>query len=375
MQFSQVIGQKEILDNLRNMVDSQRIPHAMLFTEKAGYGALTVALATLQYMYCTNRQNGDSCGVCSNCIKISRLVHPDIHFTFPINTSRTIGGDKRGDIEMFYGAWRDLVAQNPYFGEQHLCNAFGIENKLGTISVAEASSMMRKLSLSAYEGGAKAMLIMFPERMTQEAANKLLKSLEEPLSGTYYFLISHNPEKIIATILSRCRIVQLPPIENDQLQMKLQQSKGISQEDAQFWARCSAGSYGKALDLMAREEEQNSCYNMFVSVLEKGVSKDLVGMMELWEQIASYGKEVQKQICLEGGEILRKLYMISLHMESISYTSRKEMELLVPLQKKIKDDFYRKGYGYLNNAVECIERNVNPKFIFCDLCNRIYYNI
>ena len=375
MQFSQVIGQKEIIDNLRNMVDSQRMPHALLFTEKAGYGALTIALATLQYMFCTHKHNGESCGECSNCIKISKLVHPDIHFTFPINTSKTIGGDKRGEVEMFYGAWRELVAQNPYFGEQHLYNAFGIENKFGTISVAEASSIMRKLSLSAYEGGAKVMLVMFPERMTLEAANKLLKSLEEPLSGTYYFLISHNPEKIITTILSRCRIVQLPPIENDLLQQKLQQSNGVSPEDAAFWARCSAGSYGKALELIAREEEQSSNYNMFISILEKGVNKDLVGMVDIWEQIASYGKEVQKQICLEGGEILRKLYMISLQMESISYASEKEREQLDRLQKRIKEDFYRKGYGYLNNAIECIERNVNPKFIFCDLCNRIYYNI
>ena len=219
------------------------------------------------------------------------------------------------------------------------------------------------------------MLIMFPERLTVEAANKLLKSLEEPLSGTYYFLISHNPEKIITTILSRCRIVQVPPIETDILQLKLQQSNGVSPEDACFWARCSAGSYGKALELIAREEEQSSNYNMFISILEKGINKDLVGMVDIWEQIASYGKEVQKQICLEGSEILRKLYMISLQMESISYASEKERELLGRLQQKIKEDFYRKGYGYLNNAIECIERNVNPKFIFCDLCNRIYYNI
>lgn len=375
MQFSQVIGQKEILDNLRSMVDSERMPHALLFTEKAGYGALTVALATLQYMYCNDRHNGESCGKCSNCIKISKLVHPDIHFTFPINVSTTIGGDKRGEVENFYQAWRELVKENPYFGEQQLYKAFGIENKLGTISVAEASSIMKKLSLSAYEGGAKVMLIMFPERMNTEAANKLLKSLEEPRSGTYYFLISHNPEKIITTVLSRCRIVQLPPIESSDLQEHLQQNNALSPQDAQFWAKCSAGSYGKALELMAREEEQSGNYNTFISILEKGINKDLAGMMDIWEQVASYGKEVQKQICLEGSEILRKLYMISLQMESISYTSAKEMEQLSALQKRIKDDFYRKGYGYLNNAMECIERNVNPKFIFCDLCNRIYYNI
>ena len=213
MPFSGIIGHTEIIDNLRNMIDGGRMPHAVLFSEKVGYGALTLALATLEYMFCKGKKVKDSCGSCSNCTKVSRLVHPDIHFTFPINVSSSVGGEKRGDVEMFYPAWRSLVKENPYFGEQELYKALGIENKLGTISVAEANAIIRKLSLSSYEGGAKVMMIMFPERMNLEAANKLLKNLEEPQSGTFYFLISHNPERIISTILSRCRIVEVPPIE------------------------------------------------------------------------------------------------------------------------------------------------------------------
>ena len=253
--------------------------------------------------------------------------------------------------------------------------AFGMENKLGTISVAEANSMIRKLSLSSYEGGAKVMLIMFPERMTLECANKLLKNLEEPRSGTYYFMVSHNPEKIISTIISRCRIIEVPPIDRELVAQELIKVAGVSGEEAAFWAKCSGGSLGKALELIQREEEQSEHYSTFVSILENALQKDLCALTDTWEQVASYGKERQKALCTEGEEILRKLYMISLGMEEISYASAKEMKTLGDLSGKIKKEFYHKGYGYLNNALECIERNVNPKFIFCDLCNRIYYNI
>ncbi len=375
MPFSGVLGHKEIVENLRNMVDSGRMPHAVLFCEKPGYGALTLALATIEYMFCKGKKDGDSCGVCSNCIKNSKLVHPDVHFTFPINTSTTVGGDKRGDVEMFYPLWRETVKANPYFGEQEFCRALGLENKLGTISVAEANSIMRKLNLSSYEGGAKVMLIMFPERMNLEAANKLLKSLEEPQDGTYYFMVSHNPGKVIPTILSRCRIIEVPPIGKELLERELSARLGLGKEDAAFWARCSGGSLGKALELVAGEQEQSGSSTMFVNILQKALDKDLSALIDAWEEIASYGKEAQRGICIEGGEILRKIYMMSLGMDEISYASTRERETFRNLSGRIKPDFYRKGYGYLTNALECIERNVNPKFIFCDLCNRIFYNI
>lgn len=362
MPYSSVLGHTEIVGNLRSMVESGRMPHALLFTEKAGYGALTLVLATLAHMF-------------GNSPKVSRLVHPDIHFIFPINTSTLVGGDRRGEVEQFYPLWRELVTDNPYFSEAELYRAFGIENKLGTISVAEASSIIRKMSLSSYEGGAKVMLIMFPERMTLECANKLLKNLEEPGNGTYYFLISHNPEKILSTIISRCRVIEVPPVGRELVEQELKRIAGLSDEDAAFWARCSGGSIGRARELIRREEEQSDNYNLFVSILESALQKDLCALTDMWEQIASYGKEKQKGLCLEGGEILRKLYMMSLGLDSLSYASARERVQLGTLQTKIKSGFYRKGYGYLNDALECIERNVNPKFIFCDLCNRIYCNI
>lgn len=374
MQFKEVLGHSSIIENLRQMVDSNRVPHAILFTEKHGYGALNLALATISYMFCSSRTGGDSCQCCNQCSKTGKLVHPDLHFTFPINTSTLVGKDKRANIDEFYPIWRNLVKENPWFDEQELYRALGIENKFGNISVAEAAGIIRKLSLSSYEGGIKVMLVMFPERMNQEAANKLLKSLEEPQPDTYYFLISHNPAKIISTILSRCRIIDLHPIDETLLAQALETRFNISGEDAAFWAKCSGGSYGKAAGLILKQDEQSENASLFLQLVEMGINKDMVSMFDIWNNISGWGKEAQKSFCIESIDILRKIYMIGLGITDISYANKQEQEKLKRVSERLKPDFYEKGYNFFNNAVDCIERNVNPKFIFCDLCNRIYYN-
>lgn len=374
MRFSQIIGHGEIVEKLRELVDSGRMPGTLLFSEQPGCGALALALATISYMFCRERSGGDSCGKCPQCVKTDKLVHPDLHFTFPLNTSVLIGKDKRAEIDEFYPLWREIAVENPYFTEQQLYRKFGIENKFGTISVSEANAIIRKLSLSSYEGGIKVMLVLFAERMNQEAANKLLKSLEEPTAGTYYFLVSQNPEKIISTILSRCMIIEVPPIERAQLAEKIAGEFGMNMEDAAIWARYAAGSYGKALELIEAENSGNEYFNTFVSLLSLSVKKDMLGLLDLGTLMAKWGKEEQKEFCLRALETLRKIYAMSIGVEEIAYSPSAEAEKLKKLSGYLKKEIYVKGYEYLNNAIVCIERNVNPKFIFCDLCNRFYYN-
>lgn len=373
MRFSRITGHTDIVEKLREMVDNNRMPNTLLFSEQPGCGALALALATISYMFCKERTAGDSCGHCPQCSKTDKLVHPDIHFTFPINTSTVVGKDKRAEIEAFYPLWREIAISNPYFTEQQLYKKFGIENKFGNISVNEANGIIRKLSLSSYEGGYKVMLILFAERMNQEAANKLLKSLEEPNEGTYYFLISQNPDRIIPTILSRCMIIEVPPVEQKLLQEKIGKDFGIGEEDAAIWAKYAAGSYGKAQELIEAENSGNEYFNTFVSLLSLSIKKDMAELLDLGGTIAGWGREEQKEFCLRALETLRKIHAMSIGVEQIAYSPASEAGKLKKLSGYLNKDIYVKGYEYLNDALVCIERNVNPKFIFCDLCNRFYY--
>lgn len=375
MNYSDLLSYEQITDNLRSCVDNGKFPHALLFTEKEGYGAFTIAWATIRYLFCKSRNNGDSCGICPSCKQISKLAHPDLHFIFPTNTSSLIGKDKKPEISAFYPLWRELALENPYFSEQELYNKLGIENKLGIIGVAEVNTIIGELSLSACEGGPRVTLIMFPERMNTEASNKLLKSLEEPKPDTFFILISQNPTKIIPTILSRCRIIEVPPMEQKILASRIKEECDISIEEALFWSKYSGGSYGKAKKMAKNREESDENFVIITNMLNFATKKDLPSLCDCWEQLSMMGKESQKQLCLEALEILRKLYVLSLGMEEIAYIPPKERETYSSLSKEIKKDFYAQGFTLFNSAIDSIERNVNSKFIFCDLCNRIYYYI
>lgn len=346
MQFGDIIDNNNknsiIVENLRKMIDSNRLPHAILLSEKPGYGALPIALATAQYLLCKKKSGADSCGVCPTCKRVSKLIHPDIHYIFPTNTS-SLSGTKRGEIETFYPAWRELVISNPNFNEQQLYSHIKIESGSGIIGVSEANNILGKLALSSFEGGAKITIIMFPERMNTESANKLLKLLEEPTDNTYFFLISHNPIRIISTILSRCRIMELLPVAHNK---------------------------------PATEEDLNIEFsNAFYLILKNALNKKLSLILDEGERLSTFGKERQKSFALNSIEIIRKLYITALNLPQISYAWEEEKESLNDISKRINIEFYNKCYNYLNSIIELLDRNVNPKFIFCDFACFIYFNI
>ena len=180
---------------------------------------------------------------------------------------------------------------------------------------------------------------------------------------------------MLVTVLSRCRRVEVPPIDNEELKLALMRMNDVEEREAQLLANCARGSYSKALAIIKKDNLENVNYSVFMEMLEAAISKDLIGLFDIWEKVSLWGKESQKQFCSEGMELIRKLYMISLSLEELSFASRQERERLTVLSGRIKKDFFEKAYLYLESASDSVERNVNAKFIFCDLCNRFYYTI
>ena len=180
MRFADVIGNENVARSLAAMADSGRVAHAMLLYENEGCGALALALAYVQYLNCGNRSGGDSCGECASCRQMAKLVHPDVHFVFPVNKGPKTSDDKPTS-ESYLSYWRELAIADPYFTEAELQKAIGIESKNGLIAVAEARSIISKLSLTSVTDGYKAVVLYLPEKMNQETANKLLKMVEEAL--------------------------------------------------------------------------------------------------------------------------------------------------------------------------------------------------
>ncbi|HPK30258.1 MAG TPA: hypothetical protein PK979_04350 [Bacteroidales bacterium] len=345
MRFADVIGDKGLKERLIRMVEHKRLSHAILFREEPNGGGLAFALALGQYVNCRHRSDGDSCGICPTCNQFQKLIHPDLHFAFPVNSSREVAESQKGRpiSDHFLDNWRELVLNDPYFTEQDLYDAIGIDNKSGNISVHEARRIIERLQLRSFEADYKVMVIWLPEKMNQECSNKLLKLLEEPPTGTLFLLVSQAPEKLLATIRSRCQLIEIPPMSAEQHQSKPQEPL---QEPVEY-------------------------RDMLTGLIEAGISKKLIDTFAIWEALSEMGREKQKEFCIYSEKFIRKIYMTSQGLEQIAGIFDQEESQIRDLASRIKPDFYEKALSAFDRTISAIESNTNSKLTFCDLSNRL----
>ncbi len=375
MRFGDIIGNRKVADALVSMADSGRVAHAMLFYENDGCGALPLVLAYVQYLNCANPSGGDSCGVCPSCRQMSKLVHPDVHFVYPVNKGLKTPDDKPTS-ESYVKYWRELVLANPYFVESGLQKAIGIEGKTGLVAVAEAKSIIGKLSLASVSGGYKAVVFYLPEKMNQQTANMLLKLVEEPPEKTLFLFITHAPEKVLQTIFSRCQSVRVLPCTKEEVERTLTEKFGAEPSEAVSAAAVSGGSVGAAMELLGEREEHDAFMDLFSDLMDRLVSRDLSGALECGESIASLeSREKQKAFCIFAGDCIRKLFMTRQNLPQIAGIAPEEMQFYSVLAAKCSVPFFRKAAADIEGAAAMIDRNVNSKIVFCDLINRMYLNI
>lgn len=376
MRFADIKGNDEIKRVLAGMADSGRIPHAMLFYENEGCGALPLLLAFYQYLCCTDRHDGDSCGKCPSCSKVSRLIHPDLHFVYPVNSGSKISSSAKPSSESYLPYWRELCLSNPYFLESELYNALGIEGKSGNIAVSEAKFILDKLSLTSVQDGYKAVVVWLPEKMNAESGNKLLKIVEEPPENTLFLFVTHAPEKMLQTIFSRCQSLRVLPARKDEVASVLEGQFSISPEQASVYAGISGGSVGVALNHLGEREEYNEFLDLFSDFIGAAMGKDLMSALEAAETMAALdSREKQKAFCNFAGDCIRKIFMVKSNMAQISNATEQELPFFAKVAGHCRDTFCEKALGCFDNAAQLIERNVNPKIVFCDLADRIFIYI
>lgn len=321
----QVYGNEEIVKALHQMVTSGRIPHAMLFHEDDGGGAWPLVLLFLEELY-------------QGSPRVAKLIHPDIHFVFPV-----AGPDKPLSLQ-FIGPFRELLLQNPYFFENELYAAIGIEGKQSNISVHEARSILERLSLSAVEGGYRTVVMYLPEKMNAQAANALLKMVEEPPQQTLFLLITHAPEKVLVTISSRCLHLRVQPLSPE--------------ADALVHAGEAAGN--------------TVLLDLFHDLLDAIVAKDLLKALETGEALAELKvREQQKNFCKLAAEDIRRLFLLQ-KMQPLAQIPAGQAEYYRPLAQSLKPTFPRRAMEALDRSLLLIERNVNQKILFTQLVNQLY---
>ena len=367
MLFQSVIGQSELKRQLTQTVREGRIAHAQLFWGDEGCGALPLALALAQYIHCPNRTEEDACGVCPACNKMQKLIHPDVHFVTPVNSTKEITSDKKPVTDHFLAQWREAVSGNPYLTEQEWYKTLGIENKQGNISVHEASRIIEKLNYRPFEAEYKIMIIWLPERMNKEAANRLLKLMEEPPDKTLFFLVSRDIMRIIATIRSRTQPIRLLPIEEDALTQKLQEQFAFPEAHARKLAHAAAGSYSEALRLVQSEKETDEHFERFAVLMRSAYSVDGLTLMTWAEDAAKWGREQQKSFLLYAERLIRESFTFNRQAGDVVYLLGEEETFAKKFAPYVNERNVAGLYNVFNTAIAHLAQNGNAKILFTDL--------
>ncbi len=371
MQFSEILGQEHIKNHLTKSADSGRIPHAQLFVGPEGSGTLAMAIAYAQYILCNN-QNSENNGANESCnIKFQKISHPDLHFAYPTVTTDTV---KRSPKSIdFITDWRQFITKNPYGGLFDWYAILGVQNKQGEIRVDDAQEILKSLSLKAYEGGYKFMLVWMADKLNIAASNKLLKLLEEPPEKTIFILISENEEDIIQTIRSRCQILHFNGLTEPIIAEALVNKENADPKEAAKIAHQAQGNYNVALHLLHDDTGDQPFEQWFVTWVRaafkaKGNAAAIQDLILWSEKIAGLGRETQKKFLEFCIEMFRQALLINYEAKNLVYFEPKvdkfKLENFAPFVNgnNIQDIFKE-----LSDAMYHIERNGNAKIILTDL--------
>ncbi len=371
MLFSEVLGLSHIKNHLITTADRGRIPHAQLFVGPSGSGTLPMALAYAQYILCQNTNGENNTGNAACNLQMNQLGHPDLHFAYPVATNSKV--KKHPHSKLFLDEWRAFVKENPYGSLYDWYQILEIENKQGQIGVEESQEIVKSLSLKAYGGGYKVMIIWMADKMNTASANKLLKLIEEPPHKTLFLLITEDEANVLQTIRSRCQSLHFPPLSEEDIAQGLIQREGCEPSEALKIAHRSSGNYLTALSVLKDNEGEDQFAQWFVTWVRtafraKGNKGAILSLIEWSETIASTGRETQKKFLLYCMDIFRQALLKTYKSDSLVF--------MEPGVEGFKlENFAPFIHGgniigiseELEKAIYHIERNGNAKIILTDL--------
>ena len=391
MQFKDIIGQQVVKQNLTELVRHNRLSHALLFIGKEGNGALPLSLAFSQYIVCETvngksqhamgtslfgeehqtsmiKPQTDSCGVCSACLKASELVHPDIHFSYPVVTKKPGSPPISTD---YISEWREFIKTYPYGNVYDWLQFIGAENKQGNITAHECNDIIRKLNLKSFESEYKILLMWLPEYLGNEG-NKLLKLIEEPPPNTLFILVAENESLVLPTIVSRCQVVRIPALETAAIENALIERNKTDVSIARQVASVSEGNYREALQLVQHSDEdwQSLLRDWLNAIMKTGP----VAQTKWVEEISKLGREKQKQFLRYFNHLLEQAIRLGV-MGNEHYLPENERDFAQKLNKIAGIEQQQAIVEELDKASYYIERNANAKMLFHALTIKLYHII
>ena len=369
MQFADVIGQQDVKKHLAEMISMNRLSHALLFTGKEGSGSLALAIAFAQYIFCETPTATDSCGICNACRKASELVHPDIHFSYPVIPKKP--GDKPVSTD-YITEWREFISQLPYGNVYDWLQFIGAENRQGNITAQECNEIIHKLSLKSFEGNFKVLVMWMPEYLDKEG-NKLLKLIEEPPPDTIFILVAENESMVLPTIVSRTQLVRVPPVSELAIEDQLMLKGKLGKDQARQIALVSGGNYRESLNIMqhAGEDWQSLLRDWLNAIMKSGP----IAQVKWIEEMSKHGREKQKQFLRYFNHLLGQAIKMQILQDADLPIPENERDFALRLNKMAGIEQQRAMIEELDKASYYIERNANAKMLFHALTIRLYHII
>ena len=368
MYFSDFPGQDSTKTQLLDLFKSERVPHALLLNGEEGCGHLQLALSFSSLLLCKSPTPLDACKNCSSCKMYEKYQHPDLHFSYPIHLSKTEHSETSDDQR---SSFLEALEKYKCLGKKTWYSKMGNENKQGVIGVKESQAILAKISLKSFFGSAKILLMWMPELMNIQAANKLLKLIEEPPENTYFIFVSNNQSKILPTISSRLQTINVPRLKDENISDFLEKKFQIEPSTAKNIAKISKGNLNKAINthLDAGILEMNR--SLFVNWMRLCYSRNIADTIDWVNEFSKIGREQIKDFITYSLEMYRQCIMGNYNME-IEGVSESEKNFLEKFKPFVNHQNISEINSIMNDAYYHMERNANPKILMLDVSIKLY---
>lgn len=352
--FDNVVGQAEVKAQLQALVESGKVPHALLFSGAPGAGQLAMAVSLAQAM-----------------LKTDRLLHPDLHYVFPVFKPKGWPAERKAVSDDYAKPWREMLQEGLYFDRQQWAERIGLEGQKFQIGVGESDQIIRKLSLVSAQGGWKVMIIWQAELMSAEAANKLLKILEDPTPDTLFILVADRSEQLLETIISRTQRFDFRPLTEEEVASVLMRDHGLSPDDARQAAHVSGGNLTRAMQSLLTNDQEVRYFDLVVLLMRGAYARDLKGLYTWTETIAKLSRAEQRNFLQYMQRFIRENFAYNFQEPQLCYMSEREKEFAKRFARFINERNIISFYEEISLAQRDVGQNTNSKMVFFDLALKV----
>lgn len=368
MKFQDILGHSNQKDVLRQSVDNDHIPHALLIFGPCGVGKLALARAFAQYIHCTNKSNGDSCGKCPSCLQHQSANNPDMYYVFPVAKKTK---PKKGVSDDYMDEWREYMDEEPFAPYEKWLDKIDAANSQPQIFVDESANILQKINLSNFSAKYKIILVWLPEKLKEEAANKLLKIIEEPFADTKFIFVSNEPQAILPTIYSRTQRVNIKKLSNGEIASFLSQKYGLEKDDAYEIALTSDGNLNNAINGISLTTETQEFRKVFQEMMRKAYIRDIRSLKDISDGIASMGREKNRRFLNYCAVMVRENFIYNLQISQLNTLGAEDRQFSKKFSPFINERNVERIISEIDRAESDVSRNANAKIVMFDFAIKL----